>query len=157
MHSSSLVEYMRHGTIAPLVKGDSKRDVEAKLGPPEDWKGRVGGIGWDGPLLSDYHESWAWHYGSLCVTFPDVNLYGVPGVSLSYSTILKPIRFPSPFSELPPSPFSIEQLADLLRRYDVRFDQPEAGESYNLLSAGGIAVVAQRGICEYFHPNTKNA
>jgi hypothetical protein len=58
MQSQLLLEYLRTGTIAPLKKDDTKATVEAKLGVPSDWKGRVAGIGWQGPLFIDFRESW---------------------------------------------------------------------------------------------------
>jgi len=67
MQSSLLAEYLRTGTIPPLAKGDSKRQVGAKLGPPDDWKGRIPHIGWEESPFADFHDSWAWHYGSLCI------------------------------------------------------------------------------------------
>jgi hypothetical protein len=152
MQSSLLLEYMRTGNITPLKKGDSKNEVEAKLGAPDDWKGRRGGIGWEGPLLTDYHDSWAWHYGSLCVSFPQPELYGLPGISLSYSDVLKPIGFPPPFTALPHACFTLRELIDLLREADVQFsdnrddrDARDAGAV--IVSEGGVGVFTLHGNC----------
>ena len=147
MQSSLLLEYMRTGNITPLKKGDSKSEVEGKLGAPDDWKGRVGGIGWEGQLLTDYHDSWAWHYGSLCVRFPQPELYGLPGISLDYSEILQPIRFATPFTDLPPTSFTTRELIDLLRHHDVQFEdlRPDRIEGLVLISEGGVAVSSRRG------------
>ena len=78
MHSQVPLDYLRSGTIAPSSKSDTKSDVEAKLEAPDDWKGRISGFGWDGPLLTDFRQSWAWHCGSVCIAFPDARLSGLP-------------------------------------------------------------------------------
>jgi hypothetical protein len=149
MKSRLLVEYMRTGAITPLKRGESKREIEAKLGPPDDWKGRVSGFGWVGPLLTDYHDSWAWHFGSLCVRFPQPELYGLPGISLSYSDVLKPIGFPPPFAELPQTCFTLRELINLLRGHKIQFndyrgDREAAGV---LVSEGDIGVGTLHGNC----------
>jgi len=146
MQSRLLIEYMRTGWIAPLKKGDSKELVEAKLGAPEDWKGRVCGFGWSGPLLTDYHDSWAWHYGALCVTFPDPTEQTEPGISLDlgFGDSSAPIRIPALFAELPQSPFTMRDLIGLLDEHGVRHKQHRAGF---WVGEGDIAIGT--ATCEY--------
>src|SRR5260370_41460237 len=129
MQSRLLIEYMRSGVITPLKKGESKGEGEAKLGALEDWKGRQGGIGWVGSLLTNYYDSWAWHYGSLCVTFPDSPLKGSPGISLDLGFVKPsaPFRFPAPFAELPQTPFTLQVLVELLDQHGVRHRRHRAG------------------------------
>jgi hypothetical protein len=149
MESSLLLEYLRTGTISPLAKADSKRQVESKLGKPDDWKGRVAGIGWEGPPFADFHDSWAWHYGSLCVCFPHPQLHGLPGIHLDYSELLKPVRFAPPFTDLPSSTFTISELIDLLRSHDIQFNdlRPDRFQGLVLVSEGGVAVSSRAGYC----------
>ena len=149
MQSQLLIEYMRTGAITPLKKGDTKSQVESKLGAPDDWKGRIAGIGWVGSLFADYHDSWAWHYGSLCVCFADPRISGPPGISLSYSDALKPIGFPPPFAELPQNRFTLRDLIDLLRSHDVRFNDNRGDREFGsvLVSEGGVGVVTLHGDC----------
>jgi hypothetical protein len=144
MQSRLLIEYLRTGWIAPLKQGDSKELVEAKLGLPEDWKGRVGGFGWAGPLLTDYHGSWAWHYGAICVTFPDSAQQITPGISLDFGfgNSSAPSRFPDPFAELPQSPFTVRELIDLMDRHGVGHQQCRTG---CWVSEGGIAICTSDG------------
>ncbi len=139
-----LVEYMRAGVIAPLNKGDGKEVVEAKLGAPEDWKGRRGGLGWVGPLLTDHRDSWAWHYGSVCVTFPDAALQGLPGISLDlgFGDPSTPFRFPAPFAELPETPFTLQDLVEQLDEHGVRHRCHRAGL---WVSEGDIGIVTSDG------------
>jgi len=148
MQSSLLVEYMRTGAISPLKRTDTKRGVEAKLGAPLDWTGREGGIGWTGPLLTDFHDSWAWHYGSLCVGFHLSGWkYWTPGIRLDYS-INEPIIFPPPFEELPQQCFTLGELIELLRVHDIAFEdnrtdraqKPGIFEKPVIGSEGGVAV-----------------
>lgn len=127
------------------------------LGSPQDWKGRTAGIGWEGPTITDCHESWAWHYGSLCISFSDTRLARLfPGVSLDYSGILKPVFFRSPFQELPQVPFTISELTDFLLHHGVRF---RMSCDYMLISEGGVAAVTRAGDTspsapvDYFWPN----
>ena len=165
MHSSLFLEYMRTGTIPPLAKEDTKSEVESKLGPPDDWKGRIGGIGWEGPPFADFQDSWAWHYGSLCVRFPDPSLYGLPGISLDFSDIFKPIRFLAPFGDLPSASFTIRELIDMLRSHDIQFEdlRPDRVEGLVLVSEGGVAVTSRGGDCSpnarvtYLFPHEFNA
>jgi len=149
MDSPLLIEYMRTGTIRPLAKGDTKNQVESKLGPPDDWKGRIPHIGWTGPPLTDFHDSWGWHYGSLCICFPEPFLYGLPGVSLDYTEITKPIHFPHPFTDLPSSSFTIRDLIDLLEHHGVEFEdlRPDRVEGLILTSEGGVAVTSRDRNC----------
>ncbi len=144
MQSRLLIEYMRTGAITPLKKGDTKEEVEAKLGAPEDWKGRQGGFGWVGPLLTDHRDSWAWHYGSLCVTFPDAALYGVPGIrlNLGFGDPSASFHFPAPFAELPQAPFTLQDLVDLLDEHGVRHRRHRAGL---WVSEGDIGIVTSDG------------
>ena len=143
MQSSLLLEYMRTGTVSPLNKADTKREVEVKLGTPEDWAGRRRSIGWTGPLIADFHDSWAWHYGSLCVEFPHPSLYGLPGIVLSYGMMGVPIRFPPPFEELPQKRFTLGELIELLQVNDIQFndnrgDRPD--QKPVIVSEGAVCV-----------------
>ncbi len=144
MQSRLLIEYMRTGAITPLKKGDTKEEVEAKLGAPEDWKGRQGGIGWVGSLLTNYYDSWAWHYGSLCVTFPDRALKILSGISLDlgFGDPSAALRFAAPFAELPRTPFTLQDLVDLMDEHGIRHRHHRAGL---WVSEGGIGIVASDG------------
>ncbi len=156
MQSQLLVQYLRTGAISPLNKSNSKGDVEAKLGPPDDWKGRTGGIGWEGPLFTDFHESWAWHYGSLCVCFPYPGLFALPGISLIYSSILRPIVFPPPFEDLPQTVFTLGEIIELLRVHDIRFTDNRSERQYDavIVSEGGVGVGTLHGKCLPMTPVT---
>lgn len=129
MHSQLLIEYMRTGWMSPLKKGDSKEQVEAKLGPPEDWKGRADEYAWAGPLLKDYRDSWAWHYGSLCIAFPEPTGEIVPGISLNWGlgASATQARFPAPFTDLPQFPFTLGEFICLLDEEKVRYQQQRTG------------------------------
>jgi hypothetical protein len=137
---------MRTGAISPLSKADTKREVEAKLGTPEDWIGRCRAFNWSGPLLADFHDSWAWHYGSLCVRFPQPDLprrYGLPGISLFYDMIGEAM-FPPPFEELPKKRFTLGGLIELLQFNHIQFndnrgDQP--GQKPVIVSEGAVGVI----------------
>jgi len=146
MQSPLLLEYMRTGAISPLKKTDTKREVEAKLGTPEDWIGRIVCFNWSGALLADFHDSWAWQYGSLCVSFSHPGLpkgYGPPGISLSYGMGGEPIVFPPPFEELPQRPFTLGELIELLQLNHIQFndnrgDRP--GQKPVIVSEGAVGV-----------------
>src|SRR5690242_12992820 len=146
MESQLLLEYMRTGAIAPLKNGDTKEEIEAKLGAPEDWKGRRGGIGWKGRLLTDYHDSWAWHYGSLCVSFPDPSCEGLPGIGLDlgFGGSSHPVRFLPPFSELPQTPFTLGELTQLLDKHGVHYKRDREGL---WVSEGAIGALTSDGSC----------
>jgi hypothetical protein len=160
IQSHLLAEYMRTGMIIPLTKDDRKRDVERKLGPPDDWKGRAWGFGWEGSLLADFRESWAWHYGSLCIRFPDESR---TEVFLDYSEILKPICFRSPFADLPNRKFTLRELVDMLRTFEIHFEDYRDVRPVDsiLVTEGGVAVFTEGGNCApsarvlYLHPNAR--
>jgi len=143
MQSSLILQYMRTGAMSPLNKADTKSEVEAKLGTPEDWIGRILCFNWSGPLLANFHDSWAWHYGSLCVRFSQPNLprrYGLPGISLFYDEIAK---FPPPFEKLPQKRFTLGELIELLQANHIRFDDNRGGQPGQkpvLVSAGGVGI-----------------
>jgi hypothetical protein len=85
----------------------------------------------------------------LCVCFPDPSLNGLPGISLDYTDVLKPIRFPGPFSDLPAAPFTIQELIDMLDRHGIQFDdsRPDRVEGFVLTSEGGVAASSRGGNC----------
>jgi len=147
MESPLLLEYLRAGTIAPLKKGDSKEVVEAKLGVPDDWKGRVPGIGWCEPLLTNHHQSWAWHYGSLCIGFPDPSLSGPPGISLNMG-IDGPVHFPPPFSALPTA-LKLRDIVGLLDKHRVPYNDYRGvrGAEFLLISEGDVCVYTRDWSC----------
>jgi hypothetical protein len=150
LDSPQLVEYMRTGSIRPLAKGDTKSQVESKLGPPDSWKGHGPDYCWEGPYLSDFHDSYAWHYGSLFVVFPDAPICLLPGIHLNYYTqVFGPVRFSPPFAGLPLVTFTIRELINMLRRHNVQFEdvRPDMAESLILISEGGIAARSLGGDC----------
>ena len=157
LDSAQLVEYLRTGTIHPLAKGDTKLQVEAKLGPPDSWKGQKPDYAWNGPELWDFHDSYAWHYNSLCVTFPDPLLAGLPGISLNYHTeIFGSVRFSPPFTGLPPLNFTIQDLLGMFERHKIHYKdvRPDRIEGIVLVTEGGIAAVSYGGNCTSKAPIT---
>jgi hypothetical protein len=148
MRSKLMLEYLRTGAISPLKKADGKSEVKAKLGPPNDWKGREAGFDWEGSLVTDYHDSWAWHYGSLCVSFPKEGLSGPLDISLNYMGGLWPISFPSPFDKLPQAAFTLRELIDLMDNNSIQFnDYRGERDSAILVSEGGVGVATAGGNC----------
>lgn len=148
MQSRLLIEYLRTGTIPPLEKGDTKGEVEAKLGLPGDWKGRQRDFAWSGSPLTNPHDSWAWHYGSLCVTF-DNPCYPrlLPGVSLNYhyAGIGTPVFFSPPFSELPQALFTLRDVIELMRDREIQFQDYRDNREREaiLVSEGGIGITTR--------------
>ncbi len=52
-----MLNFIHHGKIGELQVGDSRAEVEAKLGLPEDWKGKTGLFG---PRVHTPYEAEGW-------------------------------------------------------------------------------------------------
>jgi len=148
MQSKLLVEYLRTGAISPLKKADGKCEVESKLGPPGNWKGRETGFNWQGSLITDYRDSCHWHYGSLCVSFSKAGASKTLAISLNYMGDPWPISFSPPFDELPQTHFTLRELIDLMSENHIQFnDYRDERDSAILVSEGGVGVATAGGNC----------
>ncbi len=147
MNSRLLIQYLRTGEIDPLTRKDSKGEVEAKLGPPGDWKGRNGpDLAWAGPPVVDFHDSAHWHYGNLCVSFDKAGIF--KGISLDFSEISHPLGFAPPFLELPDFSFSLRDVIDLMDRNAIAFeDNRGERDAPMVLTEGGVVVFTFHGNC----------
>jgi hypothetical protein len=141
---SPLVQYLRTGTIAPLKKGEPKAQVEATLGKPDDWRGRITCFTWEAPPLADFRDSQGWSYGSLGVQFDDRGLHN--GMTLDYSEVLRPIQFLPPFHGLPATPFSVRDLIEMMDTYQIMFEDTRGDRDWPfILTEGGVAVATLHG------------
>lgn len=144
MDSPQLADFLRAGVISPILKRESKESVITKVGEPDDWKGRIEGIGWHEPVIDDFRDAEHWHYGSICVSFNPEGL--VSGMSLDYSEALKPISIVDAFTGVPERPFSLRQLIDFLDTEGIEHFRP-AGSDICVQTAGDVAVGCRHGEC----------
>ncbi|RYD82932.1 MAG: hypothetical protein EOP84_08660 [Verrucomicrobiaceae bacterium] len=140
MESQQLAEFLRSGVIQPLRFGLSRESTEAILGAPDDWTGRIAGIGWEEPTIDLYREALHWHYGSLCVSFDESGLLTSLSITYGYTEIFGRIRFPSLFAGLPSECFSVGELCEFLRRHAIAYDSSYSEFSdVALITEGEIA------------------
>jgi hypothetical protein len=139
MNSASLAEYLSTGVISPLRREDQKSDVEQRLGPPNDWKGRIQGIGWDDPPIANFHDAGHWQYGALTVSFDQADRF--TDIFLDYSGILTPTHFPAVFADLPQCPFSLTDLLALLDASGISYNRQGLSDPA-LVTGAGIAAAA---------------
>lgn len=140
-----LAQFLRTGIMDPLTRRDTKRDVETKLGSPDDWTGRIICFTWPGPLLFDFHESENWHYGSLTIGFGAAGLYR--SIGLSYFPPERPVNFSPPFSELPEKPFCVRDLINFMRRHSISFDDNRGDRALPMILTEGGVVAHALGDC----------
>lgn len=146
IESDLFVEYLRTGMMRPLTWKDRKEDVERKLGAPDDWKGRTESIGWYDPLLSGFRDSYAWHYGGLCVVFMGDEISSLSISCDDYKTHPRKFKLQSPFSELPLT-CSVKQVINRLRLHRIEFNdfRDQRHGVPEVVNEAGVAVGCANG------------
>jgi len=130
--------------IPPIRKRDSKDSVVTKIGKPDDWMGRIAGIGWDEPVIEDFRDAEHLNYGSICVSFDSEGL--VSGMSLDYSEVIKRISIADAFKGMPKRSFTLGQLIDFLDREGIEHFRP-AGSDTCVQTEGDVGVGCRHGDC----------